>query len=411
MATIKYLLQSDKENSNIYLRYSVGRASVWKRKTGFVINSKNWSIDKAQPLQKTDELKALKFKLDKLAIFINEAYNKAISTGDEVDGDWLQYQIDLFNNKIVVVDLDVLTNAIDYYIAKGDKLTSGSIKNLENFKKFFIKYENECLRGKSILIRNINMNFIDTFKSHFLQKGYSTNYIGTYLSLLISVVNKVSLSGIPTHSDFSQIKAIKKTKEPDEIIILTEEEQLLIKNTELTREALINARKWLLLGCLIGQRAGDLLNLTENNIKEYKGVKVIELKQKKTGKLMSIGLFPDAVEIIESGFPYKINLEHFNKYCKEICKEAKINTLVKGKMRINNTRILTVGVYEKWQVISSHVCRRSFATNFYSKIPTPFLMSATGHSTEEMFLRYIGKASNENAFQMIDYFNKITPKQ
>ena len=110
-------------------------------------------------------------------------------------------------------------------------------------------------------------------------------------------------------------------------------------------------------------------------------------------------------------FPYKINLEHFNKYCKEICKEAKINTLVKGKMRINNTRILTVGVYEKWQVISSHVCRRSFATNFYSKIPTPFLMSATGHSTEEMFLRYIGKASNENAFQMIDYFNKITPKQ
>ena len=281
MATIKYLLQNEKENSNIYLRYSVGRASVWKRKTGFVINSKNWSIDKAQPLQKTDELKALKFKLDKLAIFINEAYNKAISTGDEVDGDWLQYQIDLFNNKIVVVDLDVLTNAIDYYIAKGDKLTSGSIKNLENFKKFFIKYENECLRGKSILIRNINMNFIDTFKSHFLQKGYSTNYIGTYLSLLISVVNKVSLSGIPTHSDFSQIKAIKKTKEPDEIIILTEEEQLLIKNTELTREALINARKWLLLGCLIGQRAGDLLNLTENNIKEYKGVKLIELKQKK----------------------------------------------------------------------------------------------------------------------------------
>lgn len=411
MATIKYLLQSDKENSNIYLRYSVGRASVWKRKTGFVINSKNWSIDKAQPLQKTDELKALKFKLDKLAIFINEAYNKAISTGDEVDGDWLQYQIDLFNNKIVVVDLDVLTNAIDYYISKGHKLTSGSIKNLENFKIFFVNYEKDCLKGKSILIRNIDLNFVDTFTNHFLQIGYSINYIGTYLSLLITVINKVSLNGIPTHPQFSQIKAIKKIKEPDEIIILTEEEQLRIKNLELTRESLINARKWLLLGCLIGQRAGDLLNLTERNFQEVNGTKVINLKQKKTGKLMTIGLFPDAVDIIESGFPYKINLEHFNKYCKEICKEANINTLVKGKMRINNKRILTSGIYEKWQVVSSHVCRRSFATNFYGRIPTPYLINATGHSTEEMFLRYIGQASSESATQMVNYFNQTISKQ
>lgn len=411
MATIKYLLQSDKENSNIYLRYSVGRASVWKRKTGFVINSKNWSIDKAQPLQKTDELKALKFKLDKLAIFINEAYNKAISTGDEVDGDWLQYQIDLFNNKIVVVDLDVLTNAIDYYIAKGDKLTSGSIKNLENFKKFFIKYENECLRGKSILIRNIDLNFIDAFKSHFLQKGYSANYIGTYLSLLISVVNKVSLNGIPTHPQFSQVKAIKKTKEPDEIIILTEDEQRLIKNVELKRESLINARKWLLLGCLIGQRAGDLLKITLQDIRDLDDMKVIELKQKKTGKLVAIPLLPDALEIIENGMPYKIGLEHFNQYSKEICQEAKINSIVKGKMRINNTRILTVGKYEKWQVVSSHICRRSFATNFYGRIPTSILMNITGHGTEEVFLKYIGKTAYDNAYQMLEYYGKLVSNE
>lgn len=410
MATIKYLLQSDKENSNIYVRYSVGRALVWKRKTGFVINSKYWSVDKAQPIQKNDELKAIKFKLDKLAIFINEAYNKAVSTGIEIDGDWLQYQIDLFNNKIVIVELDVLTNSIDYYIAKGGNLKSGSIKNLENFKIFITNYEKECLKGKSILIRNIDLNFIDTFKSYFLLQGYSANYIGTYLSLLISVVNKVALNGIPIHSQFKQIKAIKKIKEPDEIIILTEEEQFLIKNLELTREALINARKWLLLGCLIGQRAGDLLNLKESNIKDYNGLKIIELKQKKTEKLVAIGLFPDAIEIIESGLPYKINLEHFNKYCKEICKEAKINTLVKGKMRINNKRILTTGVYEKWQVISSHVCRRSFATNFYGKIPTSLLMNVTGHGTENMFLKYIGKSTYENASEMLGYFAKLNLK-
>ena len=105
---------------------------------------------------------------------------------------------------------------------------------------------------------------------------------------------------------------------------------------------------------------------------------IIELKQRKTGKLVAIPLIPEAINIVDSGLPYKINLEHFNRYSKEVCKEAKINTKVKGKMRIDKKRTLTAGLYEKWQVISSHVCRRSFATNFYSDIPTNILMNITG---------------------------------
>ena len=87
-----------------------------KRKTGFVINPKDWSDTFSLPIQKTQELKATKSTLDKLALFINEAYNVAISKGIEITGDWLQLQIDLFNNKTPVVSLDVLTNYIQKYI-------------------------------------------------------------------------------------------------------------------------------------------------------------------------------------------------------------------------------------------------------------------------------------------------------
>jgi integrase len=410
MATVKYLLQSKKDNSNIYVRYSVDRASVWKRKTGFVIDPKHWSQDKSMPIQKSEELKALKSKLDKLAVFINEAYNSGISKGIEFSGDWLQLQIDLFNNKIVVIDLDVLTNSIDAYIDKGDHLSRGSVKNLENLKKFIINYETDYLKGKRVLIRDIDLKFIDVFKKYHISKGRSINYIGTYISILRAVINSPSLNGIPTHQQFKQIKAIKEVKEPDEIIILTEEEQELIKNVTLEREAHINARKWLLLGCLFGQRAGDLLNITEKNIKEIKGNRIIELKQQKTAKLVAIPLFPQALEIVENGWPYKISLEHFNKYCKDICKEAEINTIVKGKMRIDKKRTLTAGYYEKWQVISSHVCRRSFATNFYTRIPTAVLMNITSHSSEQMFLKYIGRTTYDNAEQMLEYFGKLAPK-
>ena len=47
---------------------------------------------------------------------------------------------------------------------------------------------------------------------------------------------------------------IKEHREPDEIIILTEEEQELIKKADIKLQSHINARKWLLLGCLIGQQ-------------------------------------------------------------------------------------------------------------------------------------------------------------
>ncbi|HLF50925.1 phage integrase SAM-like domain-containing protein [Flavobacterium sp.] len=409
MATIKYLLQSKNDNSNIYVRYSINRTLVLKRKTGFVINPKDWSEDKAQPIQRNEDLKAIKSKLDKLAVFINDAYNNAISKGIVFTGDWLQHQIDLFNNKIVVVDLDVLSNSIDAYINNGDNLTSGSIKNLDNLKKFIVNYETDVLKGKQILIRDIDLNFIDVFKKYHKSKGRSINYIGTYISLLRAVVNKASLNGIPTHPQFKQIKAIKEVKEPDQIIILTEAEQELIKNATLLREAHINARKWLLLGCLIGQRAGDLLNITDKNIKGLNGMSIIELKQQKTGKLVAIPLLPEALEIVESGLPYKINLEHFNKYSKEVCEIAKINTKVKGKMRIDDKRTLTAGYYEKWKVISSHVCRRSFATNFYGRIPTSVLMNITAHGTEAVFLNYIGKTTYDNAYQMLEYFNKLKP--
>jgi hypothetical protein len=57
--------------------------------------------------------------------------------------------------------------------------------------------------------------------------------------------------------------------------------------------------------------------------------------------------------------------------------------------------------------LSSHVERRIFVTNFYGKIPTPILMEATGHSTEQMFLRYINPVDKDRALSLGSYFDKM----
>ncbi|OAH72711.1 hypothetical protein AXA65_09750 [Chryseobacterium sp. FP211-J200] len=62
---------------------------------------------------------------------------------------------------------------------------------------------------------------------------------------------------------------------------------------------------------------------------------------------------------------------------------------------------------EKWEILSSHIGRRSFASNFYGKIPTPLLMEATGHSTEQIFLRYINPIDNDRILSLSNYFDKM----
>jgi integrase len=51
----------------------------------------------------------------------------------------------------------------------------------------------------------------------------------------------------------------------------------------------------------------------------------------------------------------------------------------------------------KYELITSHTMRRSFATNYFGKIETPILMEITGHSRESTFLSYIGTHQNKDA--------------
>lgn len=53
-------------------------------------------------------------------------------------------------------------------------------------------------------------------------------------------------------------------------------------------------------------------------------------------------------------------------------------------------RVITREVKKRYQLISSHSARRSFATiNTLRNIPRNSILRATGHASEESFVRYI----------------------
>jgi len=76
---------------------------------------------------------------------------------------------------------------------------------------------------------------------------------------------------------------------------------------------------------------------------------------------------------------------------------ARIDGLVSGFKNNPKTRRKEIVNDPKYKFVTSHIMRRSFASNYYGKIETPLLMNITGHSKESTFLSYIGTHQNKDA--------------
>ena len=191
------------------------------------------------------------------------------------------------------------------------------------------------------------------------------------------------------------------------------EEIETIKETEYESDVLDITRDWLIIGCFTGQRVSDLLRMNKSMIHTVNRFRFIELEQVKTKKLVQIPIHYEVENILKKrkgNFPplfaktQDSNSTLFNKHLKDVCEDAKINKLTEGNLLDPSANRYKKGMYPKWKLISSHTCRRSFCSNFYAQreYPTPLLMSVSGHSTETMFLEYIGKKPIDYALQLAD---------
>ena len=168
----------------------------------------------------------------------------------------------------------------------------------------------------------------------------------------------------------------------------------------------------IVISCYCGQRVSDFLRFDKSMIRYEKNKAgdlkpLIEFTQVKTDKIMTIPLHSKIIEIMkkyDGNFPRKISDQRYNEHIKKVCEQAKIVTPVHGILFDHKLKAKVEKDYPKWMLVSSHIGRRSFATNNYGTIPTSFLMYITGHTTEAMFLTYIGKSNKDIAMELTNYF-------
>jgi site-specific recombinase XerD len=94
-----------------------------------------------------------------------------------------------------------------------------------------------------------------------------------------------------------------------------------------------------------------------------------------------------------------ISEQKINQYLKELCQMAGINQKVKTTSTIEGGQ--QIEFFEKWEQVTTHTARRSFATNMFRDGFNPTLiMKATGHGTEKNFRRYL-KLDNSDFMDML----------
>ncbi|WP_396170159.1 phage integrase SAM-like domain-containing protein [Flavobacterium sp.] len=410
MASINLLLQSKKSPAVIYIRLRDGRTLDIKAKTNYHIDPTNWDEVEQRPLKKL--LKMVDFaNLDTdLATLKNDLlkeYNNSKGV-KVVDSLWLK---DFVNPpQVTEKHPDKLVDYIDTFIEfKRSDVKSSTITKCNVIKHLVQRYQKHT---KSILfIRDIDAKFKMDFEKYCISVGYAPNTTARNIRFIKTFCRHAKANGVETHHQLDSIKA--KYHKVENIYLTLEEIESIekIESKDLT-EGLENARDWLLISCYCGQRVSDFLRFDKSMIryeKDKKGIlkPLIEFTQVKTDKIMTIPLHKKIMEILKKyngDFPKKISDQKYNEHIKKVCKAAKIEDPTKGVKFDHDTKKKVEKEYEKCELVSSHIGRRSFATNNYGIIPTSFLMYITGHTTEAMFLTYIGKSNKDIAMELTSYF-------
>jgi integrase len=417
MAAVNFLFRSTKEkaflNIRLLFRYN-DKDYVIGSKTKFEVSKTYWNKQHNQKRPKDIEIinkqPKVNQELNKIENHILNAFN--IANPDAINKEWLQTQIDTYYNPPQEAKLlpNELIKYLEIYIdRRKNEITEQTIKNYSVIKQLLTRYQ--ATNNKILLIKDVNEDFKDNFENYCLANNYAPNTTTRALRSIKTICKDAMYRGIEVSIQLDNIKP--KYKKVKNIYLSFDELEKIekIEKSKLT-ESLENAKDWLIISCYTGQRVSDFMRFTDEMIRIEDGKTLIEFTQKKTGKLMTVPLHKKVLELLDKRngkFPRAISDQRYNEYIKEVCELAKINNKIKGS---KSTETETdskeyrkkEGTFKKWELVSSHIGRRSFATNFYGEIPTTYLIYITGHSTEVMFLNYIGKSNKDLALEIANYF-------
>jgi len=417
MSTLNYLVKGRKNFTNILIRFKNGRNFDYTASTELKVEPKHWSKAK----QKLKNIAAdiskdeINNHLVELKKFIMDEFNRDNAVGEYIDREWLKKKIaKYFNRPINDLSLDQIyfEPFIDNFIeqapfrlvkGKNKPVSKGTITKYSTTHNKIKEYEKRF--NTKVKFTDLDLNFYDRFVK-FLSSEQNINIgtIGNYIGTIKTFARDAILKGLPVNEQINHPKFFVPTVKADSIYLNDDEINMLYNFDFKGVERFENTRDLFIIGLRTGLRVSDFLRLKLSNIKNGK----IEIETKKTGQNVVIPMHHQVKEILDKrgGFPRQISDQKFNKHIKDLCEEAELNERVEGSKINKDTKRKEKGVFPKYELVTSHICRRSFATNLYGELSNLDIMAITGHTTESQFLKYIKITPKEHAQKLQQHWEK-----
>lgn len=419
MATVNYSIKTQRNPASIYCRFLHTRAIQIDIPINILVDPKHWD-KKNQKIKRAygEGHQEINAGLDLLKGFILRNFNLSYSFGDVIDKNWLSEVVFKYFNRPTGSDgtgnlahAVYYTDFADWWMDnKAKKWLVGSHRTMtlrEQLKyKSFIKLVKEFEKKNKIRLKDVTTDAITEFVVFLSSNKYASNTIQRHVSRFKFFCNRAEEEGLNVNKSFKGRVYTPKTKDIKEPYLDPDEIET-IYNHHFEDKSLDNARDNLIIACWTGLRVSDFLsNLNiDNFIDDF-----IEIRTKKTQTKVVIPIHPMVKKILikhRGRLPLRVTERTFNKQVKTVCRLCKVNVLMEGMLFDKKRKRKVFGKYRKWELVSSHIGRRSFATNHYGKISNSVIMGVCGWSKEDMMLRYIKKTNMEHAVELKQYWDEV----
>lgn len=407
MANVKFILKepNSKTDTLIYLvcNYQYKR---FKYSTGEKINPTYWNIknQRVKETKKFKEYPEFNSRLDTIQSALNTIFRRLLNDGAQPNNQLLKEELEnQLGGKVLKKRKLTFFEFIDDYIEESKNFKQKStvtvykttLKHLKNFSQ---------KSKKSIDFDSINLTFYNSFMK-YLSKDLemSNNTVGKYIKTLKSFLNEATERGVNENLEFRKRKFKTLKEETDKVYLSSEELEKILNHNFSNQEHLEKVRDLFLIGCYTGLRFSDFTQIKEENI--FIDKSIIQINTKKTNERVTIPMHKIVRDILKKynyNLPSSFTNQVMNKYIKELVELCEINELV--EVTTSKAGVIEKKPIPKYDLITTHTARRSFATNLYlADIPSISIMKITGHKTEKSFLRYIRVTQEQNANKLLNH--------
>ncbi len=415
----------------IYLRVNGGNYSIrLKYSTGLKVHPADWdantqrAVTRSKSLQDRQAIRDLNLQIERYDMAVKEIVSNCTISGQAITEEVLKERL---NNKPELHPTG----------RKNVKPVANQPETLIEFTSLFIeealtgkrlipesgkRYETNTLRAFSTSLRHleaftrttryqltfdaISERFYRQFTTYLTAANLGQNSIGKIIKNIKTLLTLAYKEGYHQNRAF---ESFKKPKETTTAVYLTSTDLETLYHLDLTQNSrLERVRDLFLVGCYTGLRFSDWNKVLPENLKQINGQTVLRIRPTKTDIPVAVPVRSELAAILskyEGLLPSIPSNQKTNEYLKEVMQLAGINEGVSVTKTVGGRR--SSKVYYKWQLVSTHTARRTFATlAILGGVADRLVMKMTGHKSEPAFRQYLRMEAEEVAVLLAshDYF-------